>query len=550
MLAVLGLAWILGAPELAARVTLEPLPPRIDAGKDVRLRARVTNTGSRDWKDEQVALSYHRVDPELGTVLVWEGARSQRMTAAPGQSATVEVVVPAVRSPHVRLLLDVVAEGKAWFSNAGTPAVAVDYVTSDPAPPPPVANAPRWTIPNAPATNALQGLVWGTLSRHLRRFAVGDRQVCGYGAGESYPEIWIRDNATIMPAAVFVAPRECLTSWIVAHLALQHDDGSLFDRFSAKDPPDRNSITSDQEPSIVHAAYTVSQKLGHAWLREQVNGESVLRRLVRAMRFALPPDRKPFLVTSGHTGDWGDVGLHHADNRATDLDEASPRVFGIYHQAMAHRGLIELASLAKALADDEAAKDLTAQAARLRQAANETLWREERGYYAVHVHAGDAPKHAFDEDAIFALGGNAVAVLAGLATQSQAQRIFAEAKRRRAIFNATTISAVLLPPYPAGTFEHPGMGIPFYYQNGPEWDWFGLRMVAAMADADDPAATMELERIARQAQHNGTFSEWTTLSGEPRGSRDYVGTAASFVVAVQAVVRAEQRRGAKATFVH
>ena len=46
------------------------------------------------------------------------------------------------------------------------------------------------------------------------------------------------------------------------------------------------------------------------------------------------------------------------------------------------------------------------------------LWQEDKGFYRVHVHLDPLP-HDFDEDDMFAMGGNAQAMISGLADAAE-----------------------------------------------------------------------------------------------------------------------------------
>ena len=84
-----------------------------------------------------------------------------------------------------------------------------------------------------------------------------------------------------------------------------------------------------------------------------------------------------------------------------------------------------------------------------------------------------------DDADIFALGGNALAALYGIADGPRAARLLDVAEERRREHGLSTIGGVLLPPYPAGFFQHPILREPFTYQNGGQWDWWAGRFVLA-----------------------------------------------------------------------
>ena len=115
-----------------------------------------------------------------------------------------------------------------------------------------------------------------------------------FGAGETYPQIWLRDSATLVPLSRFHEGRPALESWLVEHLAHQDGSGALFDWIAPGEPKDfpyapqarvvyrdgslvmtadKNTTESDQESSAVLAAAIVFASLGDAaWLQRDVAG--------------------------------------------------------------------------------------------------------------------------------------------------------------------------------------------------------------------------------------------------------------------------------------
>ena len=97
--------------------------------------------------------------------------------------------------------------------------------------------------------------------------------VKAFGAGARYPQVWLRDSATLVPLARYHYPAEYLTSWIEEHLANQGADGGLDDWIAAGPPSafvadaprarevfragaavltaDKNTVEADQESSAV-----------------------------------------------------------------------------------------------------------------------------------------------------------------------------------------------------------------------------------------------------------------------------------------------------------
>jgi hypothetical protein len=83
------------------------------------------NTGTLAW-GERIFLSYHWLDL-LGNPIVWDGLRSPPPRLRPGERATVEAPIRAPIPPGpYRLAFDLVAEGRAWFSELGDPLLTID----------------------------------------------------------------------------------------------------------------------------------------------------------------------------------------------------------------------------------------------------------------------------------------------------------------------------------------------------------------------------------------------------------------------------------------
>jgi hypothetical protein len=98
--------------------------------------------------------------------------------------------------------------------------------------------------------------------------------------------------------------------------------------------------------------------------------------------------------------------------------------------------------------------------------------------------------------------------------------------------SAGSIGLTVYPPYPAGTFKNPGMG-PWSYQNGGDWDWFGGRMVQALAQHGfvEDAYTELLPMLDRVLKHNG-FHEWWDRQNNPKGSGTFRGAAGVLAKAI------------------
>jgi len=405
--------------------------------------------------------------------------------------------------------------------------------------------------------DALAALVAQTLEANRKSFASPTGTVRGFGAGTAYPQVWIRDSATLLPVTRWHYDRAHLVSWLEEHLAHQNPDGSLNDWVAAGDAPqfvldaprarvvhrspgmiltaDRNTSSADQETSAIDAARVAFAATGdRAWLGKAIAGRTVLARLDAALSFVAARRTSGGLVTAAFTADWGDVSPAHGDQRVIYLDEATPVVAGLYASALYVRAARALADLHDAKGDATRAGHWRAQAESCASAIRERLWQPRRGFHRLHLPVSSPPGWTPPaEDDIFALGGNALAVLYGIATDAQAARTFDVAEARRRAYRMETIGAVLLPPYPAGVFRHPILREPFTYQNGGQWDWWAGRFVLAEFQRGNAAKAFDhLRALAARAVRSGGLFEWVTRGGEGRGSARYAGSAGALGNAV------------------
>ena len=408
-----------------------------------------------------------------------------------------------------------------------------------------------------PALDGLQALVAQTLEANRKTFAGRTGTVMGFGAGTTYPQIWIRDSATLLPLTRWHYDRAHLASWLEEHLAHQNPDGSLNDwiasgdaaRFKADAPrvrevhraggivlsADRNTTEADQESSAVEAARVVFDTTRDgAWLRKPVGGRALIDRLDAALSFVAARRMSGGLVTAAFTADWGDVSPVYADQRVLYLDEATPVVASLYASALYARAARGLAEMHRASGAAAPSARWAARSEATAAAINRRLWQPRRGFYRLHMPIVSPPGWTPPDDGdMFALGGNALAALYGIAAGPRAARLMEVAERRRLEYGLSTIGGVLLPPYPAGFFRHPILREPFTYQNGGQWDWWAGRFVLAEFERGHAVRAMEhLRVVAARAVAAGGLHEWSTRDGQGRGSPRYAGSAAALGAAV------------------
>ncbi|MCK4819465.1 hypothetical protein KA005_27075, partial [bacterium] len=312
-------------------------------------------------------------------------------------------------------------------------------------------------------------------------------------------------------------------------MSIQKQNGELQDWIKANGEFEKNTVESDQESSLVIAAYEISKTIGYDWLLEEVNSRSILLRLSDALDFIFVQrvDSRTGLIKSGHTADWGDVSNEFSDQRAVDLYEGSKEVVGIYTNALAFGAATKLSYLFTKTGNKDKAAYWERKSVNLLNSIQRYLWQENKGFFRVHKHVNFPNHDHFDEGNIFPMGGNAVAIEMGITNPSQIQHIIHQALSRQELFNFSTISGVLLPPYPKDFFKNPAIDDYFEYQNGGQWDWFGGRLVLQMFLNDTPRAFAKLKEICQKAFLNKGFFEWDTMDGKGQGSSHFVGSAAT-----------------------
>jgi hypothetical protein len=433
---------------------------------------------------------------------------------------------------------------------AGRPALAA---------PAPARDAPAVTSIriDEPKLQQLVDRLAPTLLANQKRFDGRSGPVSGFGAGDTYPQIWLRDSATLVDLARYHVPRETLTSWLEEHLAHQKPDGALYDWIAAGPPAsfaewapkvqgvhgegaralsaDKNTVEADQESSAVATAARVLGFTGNAgWLRKDVAGRTLLQRCDAALSYLLTErrDKASGLVVSGFAADWGDVSPAYGDQRVIYLDDATPRVVGLYTNALAYEAALGLAAMHEIAGDPSRAASWRTEAAALKAAVDRVLWQPKRGFYRMHAPA-PGPKFDGHDDDILAMGGHAVALRSGLIDGERARRVLDVLEARRRKLKLDTIAFTLLPPFRAELFKHPAVKEPWTYQNGGQWDWFGGRLVLAEMELGRAyAAHAHLLALAAKAQKSDGLFEWHTRDGQGRGSGRYAGSAGALGAAV------------------
>jgi len=536
-----------GKAEYRAAISTRVSELRAYEGGTVEIGLTLRNTGKLGWSSREqypCLISYHLLD-EKGQMLKFENPRtSLSKVIPPGKKieAAVRVKAPLDAGAYV-LEFDLVREGQAWFKDSAGQTLKIPLVVEK----------RRWPedgIPlgldygeytafqsSVPEFERLGRLIRLTLEENEVEFEGRTGTVRGFAAGAGYPQVWLRDAATIIPGSHYYYPEDYLTSWLEEHLAFQKDSGSLEDWVDSQGRSDKNTVETDQEASAVQSAYQIfllKGPEGRHWLEKKIAGEAILNRLEKSLLYVFAErwDERDGLITGAHTADWGDVDPEDADQQAIYVDDRTRWTADIYDQAMVYQACLGLSAMFQSTGKPERAKSWRKKAEELRTSTDLRLWQEDRGFYRVHLHLDPYP-HEFDEDDMFPMGGNAQAIISGMAGADKARRIIQAALDRQRRFAISTISGALLPPYPAGFFKHPAMDEPYEYQNGGQWDWFGGRLLYAMFESGfSRTAKDRLIEVSRKNSANGGLWEWDSRDGAGRGSDFYAGSAGSLAKAL------------------
>ncbi|MBN1274325.1 MAG: hypothetical protein JXB26_18850 [Candidatus Aminicenantes bacterium] len=506
-------------------------------GDKVEIVFHVHNTGKHILSSSDpypCFLSYHLLDKDK-RILQFDNHRFRLPEdLAPGKKTEIPATIFCpLESGCYFLEFDLVREGKNWFKDTGSSSFFVTLQVQQ----------HTWPDEGQPLNlkygkfskiesemsgiNKISRLIRLTLDKNEVSWSGKTGKIHAFSPGTDYPQVWLRDAATILPVSRYFYGGAHLCSWLEEHLFFQEPNGSLQDWIDSRGLKDKNTTETDQESNAVLAAYQVFSLLGSDWLETSVGGEKIIDRLEKAMTYVLKARQDPRfgLIVGAHTADWGDVDMVDDDNRAVYTDERTHWTVDIYDQAMFFEASGRLAEMLESLNRMDKASYWFSQQKKIGMETNQLLWQPEKGFYRIHIHL-DSLKHSFDESNIFAMGGNVQAILSGLSGKDRSIRIIQEALIRQNTYGFSTVSGTLLPPYPQGTFRHPLLDDPYEYQNGGQWDWFGGRLVYAMFDKGFSTIGKEkLLEIFNKILTNRSFFEWDTKAGTGRGSDTFAGGA-------------------------
>ncbi len=503
---------------------------KAQVGDRIPFRLKIKNRGKKAWSSEgeyPCFLSYHLYLRENYRTVRFDNRRFPLPgVIEPGQTFEMPIMLRApIDAQRYIIMFDMVREGQSWFRDYGSRTAVIRFDVAE----------KEWPEDNTKIqsgreeVNQLMKIIRLTLNQNEVIFDGKTGKISGFSAGTDYPQIWIRDANTIIPASRYFYDQSFLVSWLEEHLAFQNENGSLEDWIDSRGESDKNTTETDQEASAVQAAFQIFILLGPTWLGKPIEQMRIIDRLDKALEFVCNSrwNDEFGLLTGAHTADWGDVDLVDGNQEAIYVDDRTRWTADIYDQSMFYEACLNLADMWNALGARNRRAFWRQKARQVQNNADKWLWQEDKGFYRVHIHL-DEWEHDFDENDMFAMGGNTQAINSGLADEEKSRRIIQEALKRQEANDVSTISGTLLPPYPKNFFRHPLLDDPYEYQNGAQWDWFGARLIYAMFQQGFSQKAKEkwLEIIRKNAENRGFF-EWDNKDGIGRGSDFYAGSAGS-----------------------
>ncbi|MCI0470226.1 MAG: hypothetical protein L0Y73_01045, partial [Candidatus Aminicenantes bacterium] len=355
-----------------------------------------------------------------------------------------------------------------------------------------------------------------------------DNKIWGFSPGSTYPAVWIRDTSTFVSYAGSYYPRRIFEENIELFLRRQDKSGEIVDWVDTAGNTGKNTVETDQESSLVLAAYDVARK-NRGWLLKKINGIEVYKRLELALEWVWQNRRDTVhnLLTSGFTADWGDVENTYPDDRAQRLSDRSTLVFSIYTQAKYIQAAAQMNDILQIVGKPEKAQRWQSRLNLLKTQARRLLYLKDKGYFIAHIVPGKRGEKKFKmEKEMLAVGGNAEAMIAGLMSREEIQKFLAVLEQKRAEYRLRSVSFTLIPPYPEGFFPHHLLTHPWNYQNGGEWDWIGGRVVKGLfLNGFKKEAHKYLLEIVKKNLENFSIFEWEDRRGTGRGALFYTGAA-------------------------
>jgi hypothetical protein len=373
----------------------------------------------------------------------------------------------------------------------------------------------------------------------------------GFAAGDGYPQVWIRDLNTFIETTCDVYDNEIIRQNLITFFTLQQPNNEIVDGFVLKghvtwDDPNiyttpfdtlhvgfKNTVETDQETSLIQAIGKYIKKTGDSsLLDETIEGYTLRERLSMAIGFLLENrySEKYGLLTGATTHDWGDVQVE--GGAVVDIDEKTHWSVDIYDNAMFVIALQNMIDFSTDAGEKDKWNQLLSNVA---ENIRTHLWDSDRQKFIPHIYLEDSPFPAdFNENAIHFHGGTAVAIEAGLLSASEIEVVYKQMVENVRLSGAPSIGLTIYPPYPEGIVAGSAVSVPYVYQNGGDWTWFGGRMVQQLVENGFVEEAYEAIRpMIDRVIANDKFYEWYDIDGNPKGSGDFRGEAGVLDKAIQ-----------------
>lgn len=524
-------------PPVTAGIELSCDQQQITAfqGEKVTLNIELLNHSRETIRPENhYFISYHLYDLDHRLV-----AFENRRFPIPGvlrrlkKSAFPLVLFFNYRPPGLYIVeLDIVKEGEFWGSQRGwkthslqlqlKPLISSEFKER---------YLPSLISTSQPLLDQEQYLLRLTLKNSEMFYPPSSSRLFGFSAGSDYPAVWIRDTATYISYAKRYYSFHQLAPIVELFFQYQYDDASVPDWVNPAGQTDKNTVETDQESSLVLAAFALGQDQP-LWWRKIIKGKTLIERMDEALTWVWQNKRdlNYNLVVSAFTADWGDIDNSFPDQRATKLSHHSMLVLSTYTQARYIQAIAALVNMYEMLDGSGYREKIILWQQRMDMIKVNTkkyLYLPDRGYFITHIvlHE-DREKYFQMERDMLAVGGNAEAMIAGLMSPIEIQRFLTVLEARRQQYRLRTVSFTLLPPYPAGFFSHHLLAHPWNYQNGGEWDWIGARVIKGLLlNQFKKEAEVYLLEIVKKNLANFCIYEWEDRQGVGRGALFYTGAA-------------------------
>lgn len=407
--------------------------------------------------------------------------------------------------------------------------------------------APGCSSKNGAGNRAMQEIASDSLFIFTKNRAL-EIVKSGFSAGDKYEEVWIRDYNTFIELSAEVFEPEELKEYLLVFFRMQGDDGNIIDGYIPKEKVaglgydyiysdmapqyagHKNTVETDQETSLIQAVYKYVQTTGDWTILDEVVGEENVReRLERALLFLMNHrfNSEYGLLWGATTADWGDVQPEH--EWGVFLTEDTHYAIDIYDNAMFLIALDNFMELVPSERGNwqKVRDDIGVNTRKY-------LWDNVNQKFIPHIYLNGSPfPEDFNEEVVFYHGGTAVAIEAGLLSEEEIIRSLEQMVSNVEMAGAASIGLTLYPPYPEGSFKNKSM-VPYGYQNGGDWTWFGARMIQQLIRYGfvEDAYEQILPMVKRVKENNG-FYEWYTIDNEPRGAGTFRGSAGVLYKAIR-----------------